>query len=48
MESKDSVIKTKINEDEKFNLRKKSFSVKALLNVIKYSLEGLAHFYVAY
>lgn len=45
MESKDNMIKNKVNEKEDFTSRKKSFTLTSFLNVIKYSMQGYAHFY---
>lgn len=45
MESKDKLIRNKVNETENFKLRKKNFSLKSFTNVIKYSMQGYAHFY---
>lgn len=45
MESKDNMIKNKVNAKENFTSRKKSFTLTSFLNVIKYSMQGYAHFY---
>ena len=47
MESKDKemVTKNKIDEKQDFTLNKKKFNISSFINVIKYSMQGYAHFY---
>jgi len=45
MESEDKEIKIKVSTDDKFIVKKKSFKLSSLLNILKYSFQGYAHFY---
>ena len=46
MESKDKkkIVRNKVNEKDTFVPHKKSFNVSSFINVIKYSMQGFAHF----
>ena len=45
MESEDKEFKNKVSTDDKFIVKKKSFKLSSLLNILKYSFQGYAHFY---
>ncbi len=38
-------LKDKKDNEEKFEVRKKSFNISSFMHVIKYSMQGYAHFY---
>ena len=45
MELKDKKFISKINNDDNFVVKKKSFKLSSLANILKYSFQGYAHFY---
>ncbi len=45
MESEDKNFKNKVSEDNKFIVKKKSFKLSSLMNILKYSFQGYVHFY---
>ena len=45
MELKDKKFISKINNDDNFVVKKKSFKLSSLTNILKYSFQGYAHFY---
>ena len=45
MESEDKNFKNKVSVDNNFIVKKKSFKLSSLMNILKYSFQGYVHFY---
>ena len=45
MELEDKNLKNKLSNEKSFVVKKKSFKISSLLNILKYSFQGYAHFY---
>lgn len=45
MELEDKNLNNKLSNEKSFVVKKKSFKISSLLNILKYSFQGYAHFY---